>query len=254
MSKAELLYGQRPLEAFSEPPSQLDLSASENIALDDVEISYSLFEVPMDTVQHVLPAALHPSVPAVFGATFWRVPASPFGPFALSYVGPACRTGIKPRHMVTAAWCDNEQAGSYMSANYGFSFTKAEILCRETYDRIHSSVVVDGRSILDITTTDCVPLVGAGATVKYSPSLNLTRFDDRLVFAQFEAAYTFKRVLRGIVQNNQFDPNETGDVELVPNYPIAGTYAVCDVQLLPVRFAADPVVPAEQGGAIKLSR
>ena len=80
MSKAELLYGQRPLEAFSEPPSQLDLSASENIALDDVEISYSLFEVPMDTVQHVLPAALHPSVPAVFGATFWRVPASPFGP------------------------------------------------------------------------------------------------------------------------------------------------------------------------------
>ena len=254
MTKAELLYGRRPVQDFADPLSELDLKVSENIALDDVEIFYSLFEVPMARTLQVLPRALHPSVPAVLGTTFWRVRSSPFGAFTISYVGPACRTGIKPRHMVTAAWCDNDAAGAYLSAAYGFNFRYADLHCRETYDRVHGEVVVDRRSILEIITTDCVPLVGAGGTVKYSPTLNLTRLDGRLVFAQFEAGYTFKRVLRGVVQAKIFDPVETGDVELVPNYPISGTYAICDVQLMPARFAADPEIPAEDRGSIKLVR
>lgn len=254
MTQAELLYGQRPAKEFAAPSSELDLSANETITLNDVEIFYSLFEVPMAETLKVLPPALHPSVPAVFATTFWRVRTSPFGAFIFSYVGPACRTGIKPRHMVTAAWCDNEQAGDFLARHYGFNFQNAQLRCRETYDRVHGTVVVNGQPILDVTTTDCVPLVGAGGTVKYSPMLNLTRLEGRSVFAQFEAAYSFKRVIRGPVKANLFNPLDTGDLELVPNYPIAGTYAICDVQLMPVRFAADLETPAEAGGAIKLVR
>ncbi|MFT4580825.1 MAG: hypothetical protein ACI915_004114 [Gammaproteobacteria bacterium] len=254
MSKPKLLYGERASSDFAPPKSKLDYAATKALALDNVEIFYSLFETPMNDVLRALPASLHPSIPAVLCTNFWNVTESPFGPFTFAYVGPACRTGIKPRHMVTRAWCDNPLAAGYLGANYGFDCKLAEIRCGESYERIRGEVVIDGKTLLDITTTDCVPIVGGGGSVKYSPPLNLCLVDNRPLFAQLEVGYTFKRVLRGSLAAPVFDAVQFGDVALTPSYPIAGTFAVCDVQLMPVRFAVDLTVPAEDGGAVKLAR
>ncbi|MDA0822620.1 MAG: hypothetical protein O3C28_09385 [Proteobacteria bacterium] len=253
MNKPELLYGERSSPDFARPESVLDYAATKALALDNVEIFYSLFEIPMSDVLRALPASLHPSIPAVLCTNFWKATESPFGPFAFAYVGPACRTGIKPRHMVTRAWCDNPVAAHYLLTHYGFDCKPAVIRCGESYERIRGQVLVDGKTLLDITTTDCVPIVGGGS-VKYSPPLNLCLVDDRPLFAQLEVGYSFKRVLRGSLAAPVFDAKATGDIALTPSYAIAGTFAVCDVQLMPVRFAVDLTVSAEEGGAIKLKR
>lgn len=252
MSAVELLYGSCAAQDFAAPTVALDGSDQSVVQLADVEIGYALYEVPMAAVLPMLPVSLHPSVPAVLATNFWRVPESPFGPFQFAYVGIACRTGIKPRHLVYAAWCDNEAAAGFLAGRYGVDAVHAELYLRETYDRVRGAVAIDGETVLEVITTDTVTIVGGGAAVKYSPTLNLAAIDGAAALVQFEAAYEFKRVLRGPVQASVFNAHAFGQPTLVPSYPIAGTFAVCDVALLPARFSVDLALPAEAGGAKKL--
>lgn len=253
MSQAELLYGMRERDDF---PCTIDLLRSRDAAvveLADVEIFYSLFELPMSVAIARLPRSLHPSIPAVMGINFWRVPTSPFGEFNLAYVGLACRTGIKPRHLVIGAWCDNPSAAQFFSDRYGFNCRLAEVRCRESYERVVGQIAVGGVTIVETLASEFVPIVGGGGTVKYSPPLNLAKIDGRAMFAQFEATYAFKRVSRGVVENEIYRAIEVGDGAIEPTTPIAGTFAVCDVQLLPIRFQVDLAISAEDGGATKIA-
>ncbi|MGR9092453.1 MAG: hypothetical protein ACU85U_17945 [Gammaproteobacteria bacterium] len=250
MSAPELLYGTR--KAADLPAGVPLATATEVIELASVEIYYSLFELPMAAVLPRLPQSLHPSVPAVLATSFWRVAESSCGPFEFAYTGIACRTGIKPRHFVFGAWCDNADAGQLFRDRYGIACMPAAVSCRESYDRIRGVVAVDGAVVMDIVTHNMVSLAGAGGMVKYSPALGLAQTNGEQKLIQFEASYEFKRVLRGAVSAEQFDAGAIGEATLRPRHSIAGTFAVCDVALLPPRFAVDLDVPAEAGGATKI--
>jgi len=251
MSAPQLLYGARGAADFA-MPAALAPVVPDTIRLHDVEIHYALFELPMAAVLPRLPASLHPSIPAVLATCLWRVPDSACGPFSFAYTGIACRTGIKPRHFVVRAWCDNPDAGLLFGDRYGLQCDSAAIVSRESYDRIHGVVRIDERTILEVVTTDMVALAGTGAMVKYSPALGLASLHQEPKMIQFEAAYDFKRVLRGEVRAAVYDAAAMGEPALEPTTPIAGTFAVCDVDLLPARFCVDLNVPAESGGAKKI--
>jgi len=251
MSAPELLYGARAAADFTAGTAALEAD-DDVLTLAGVEIFYSLFELPMAAVLPRLPVSLHPSIPAVLATNFWRVPKSPFGEFSFAYVGIACRTGIKPRHLVHAAWCDNADAAEYLKGRYGFGCRPAELTVRETYDRIRGVVRVDGAVLLEVLTRETIPLVGAGGMVKYSPSLSPAMVGGKVQLVQFEAAYEFIRVMRGPVETPVFDAAAIGEPTLAPAYPIAGTFALCDVELLPPRFTVDLELPAESGGARKI--
>ena len=251
MSAVELLYGQRP-GATVEAQTALDTTARDELVLRDVEIHYCLFELPMASVVPRLPESLHPSVPAVIGLTVWRCHASPLGAFSLAYVGVACRTGIKPRHFIHGAFCNQADVGTWLGSRYGLHCQLAKVHSLETYDRIHSRVELDGRPILDLVTQGAQPLVGRGAMVKYSPILNAARIGDEVALIQMETSFDFKRVLRGVPHADLYDAGALGDVTLRAQYPISGTFAVADVALHPARFKLDVSVPAEHGGARKI--
>ena len=108
MNAPELLYGERAADTIALARDPLDLSAQETLVLPDAEILYLLFELPMKVAISRLPRSLHPSIPAVMGVTFLHAPRSPVGAFTLAYVGVSCRTGIKPRHFITGAFCDGD--------------------------------------------------------------------------------------------------------------------------------------------------
>lgn len=250
----ELLYGRRHAGSVPLAATPLDLAASAPVVLENAEIFYCLFEMRMAAAEARLPQSLHPSVPAVLGITFIRADDGPLGPFTLAYLGIACRTGIKPRHFITGAFCQGAQASAFFASRYGFAITDAEVAYHETYDRVRGHIGVGGRSILDLVIAQCVPLVGAGATIKYSPPLNAVAVGGQPALVQFEAAYEYKRVLRGRPQTLIYDGQALGDAEVVPTWPIAGSHAVVDLHLLPVRFQVDLSVPAETGGAGKIPR
>ena len=254
MNAPVLLYGQRAPGTLALATDAFDISPQETMILPDVEILYVLFEMPMQVALARLPVSLHPSVPAVLGMTFMHAKASPFGEFTLAYLGIACRTGIKPRHFITGAFCGNEVAARYFGSRYGFACRSARVSYRETYDRICGGVIIEGRPVLDLAITECVPLVGVGGMIKYSPPLTSTRINDRPAMVQFEAGYDFKRSLRGQPQLAQFDAAALGDEAVKPTMAIAGSHAVVDLHLIPVRFQVDMHTPAEQGGASKIAR
>ena len=250
---ADLLYGARAKDDYDTSLHALVREQGSAIELHDVEICYSLFELPMQASAARLPASLHPSVPAVLGTSFWRVASSPFGPFQFGYVALACRTGIKPRHFVIGSWFDNPAAGDHFRKYYGFQYQQGLVNCRESYAWIEAVIADEATSLLRISITDLVPIIGGGATVKYSAPLNACVLEGQVVLAQFEASYAFKRVLRGRVSADDYDAAALGDPALYPREPIAGTYAICDVKLLPLRFLVDTQIPAEQGGARKIT-
>lgn len=254
MNAPELLYGERAGDRLPMAARPLDPNLTDSTSLQDVEIFYALLETPMTAARAVLPKSLHPSVPALLGVTCWRVGDGPLGAFTLAWVGVACRTGIKPRHFVTAAFCDHPEAGAWFMRRYGLPCTNAALTCRETYDRVALEVAIDGRPILSLTMAEALPLIGAGATVKYSPPLAATRVGEDAVLVQFEGGYDFKRVLRGPPRVRVWEPDALGTAPALPTTPVSATHARCDVHLDPVRFVVDPVTPAEQGGASRIAR
>ena len=254
MNAPVLLYGERAPATVGLAAAPLDVSAQQALVLPAADILYVLFEMPMKAAVARLPVSLHPSVPAALGITFLHARSSPFGAFTLAYVGIACRTGIKPRHFITGAFCNNEAARTYLGNRYGFACLNATVDYRETYDRVRGAITQDGVILLDVAIVECQPLVGAGGMIKYSPPLTATRVNGAGVMVQFEAAYDFKRSVRGKARLAHYNAQALGDAAVAPVFPIAGSHAVCDVHLLPVRFAVDLEVPAEQGGARKLVR
>ena len=254
MNAPVLLYGQRTPETLVLAADALDLSPQETLLLPAVEILYVLFEMPMQVALARLPVSLHPSVPAVLGMTVIHAKRSPFGEFTLAYLGIACRTGIKPRHFVTGAFCGNHHAAHFFGSRYGFACQSASVNYRETYDRVRGEVLLDGRTVLDVAIAECVPLVGVGGMIKYSPPLTTTHVNGAAAMVQFEAGYDFKRSVRGRPQLASFDAAALGDAAVKPTMAIAGSHAVVDMHLMPVRFQVDVETPAEQGGARKIPR
>ena len=249
---AELLYGRQATAAYAGTATNIDRSVTAPLELSDVQIHYALFEVPMAVALDHLPPGLHPAIPAHVGFTFWRCDDSPLGAFECAWMGLACRTGIKPRHLVQTAFASNAVIANELRARYGFNCTLGNVHYREEYDRLHAKIVVDGSVLLELTTPRLQPVVGAGAAVKYSPALNAVALENETTLVQMETAYQFKRVLRGVPQVQACDAVALGDARLAPRFPMSGTHAVADVTLMPPRFKADLVVPAEAGGARKL--
>jgi len=254
MNAPVLLYGNRAANDVKLAAAALDVSPQETLLLPDVEILYVLHEMPMQAALARLPVALHPSIPAVLGMTVMHARQSPFGEFTLAYLGIACRTGIKPRHFITGAFCGNPAAANFFATRYGFDCRPATVNYRETFDRIRGEVVVDGRTILDIAIAECMPLVGAGGMIKYSPPLTATRVNGEAALVQFEAGYDFKRSVRGRSQLATFDAAALGDAAITPTMGIAGSQAIVDLHLMQARFQCDLTKPAEQGGAKKIAR
>ena len=252
MSSAELLYGNRAANTLGAAAPALNLAARDEIVLKQVEIHYCLFELPMASVLPRWPTRLHPSIPAVLGITVWRCVDGPLGAFSLAYIGLACRTGIKPRHFIHGAFCDSPQVGTWLGDRYGLDCQAARIHNLETYDRIHSRVDLNGKTILDLVTHGAQPLVGRGAMVKYSPLLNAAALGMESALVQMETSFEFHRVSRGQPTAGVYNAAALGDATLAPRYPISGTFSVVDVTLHPARFKLDLAVPAEQGGARKI--
>ncbi|MGR8947809.1 MAG: hypothetical protein ACU84Q_07170 [Gammaproteobacteria bacterium] len=241
----EFLYGSGDGKILKKS-ANFDAKARGTLHVDNVDVFYSLFEIPMQDALTLIPSALHPSIPAVLGVTFWRAKDSDIGPFILAFAAISCRTGIKPRHLVLQAYADSAQAQDFFSNQYAFSCDIADIYFQESYDRFYGKVTCGDQIVLESETTQASPLVGGGVAVKYSPPLNATSIDDRDVLVQFEAAYDFKRAARGTPRLNRF----VGPVQ--PTTPISGTHAICDIDFMPARFSVDVLVPAEAGGAKKL--
>lgn len=250
----ELLYGARPVETL--PEVGIATYAPDErgeIELEGVGLHHVFWEIPTQTGIDNLPPSLHPTWPGILALQFWRVPDSPVGPFTFAAVALGCRTAIKPRQFVLSAFASTDEARSLLAPRYGYPIQVADVQQDEYSDAVISSIAVDGKSLLEVTTSSMRTLTGSSAALKLSPHLSRANVDGKAEILQSEMGYSFKHTRRGTPRIGTLDAVALGfrsGVEL--SIPVAGSLASVDITLHPARFALDVEQPAEQVKSRKL--
>lgn len=251
---SEGMFGQRDITGLAKQAPEVDLSPSDDVRLEDVQVFNTIFEIPMLTARRRLPPSVRSSIPALVYFTFWRCAGGPLGAFEFSFAGLSCRTGVKPRFLTHGAFTDSEVAADFFRKRYGFPVREARVRMRENYDRLGATIHLNGTPALEIIATRVIPLVGLGSFVKYSPVLNIARTAQGFGLVQVETSYEFKRVLRGAPSLVAYNAGALGDSEVQPTTPVSASHAVVNMTLHPVRYLIDPTKSAETGGVRKLDR
>jgi len=219
------------------------------LKVDDVDILQVLYEVRVADREALVPPALNPTIPPVISFLVYRAKESVFGPFALAQLRLTARSGVRPRAYLISARCDNPELAGVLAGSWGFRVTPGDISLRRFHDRVDCSVHADGRTILQVSLVDPVPVTGHD--VQYPPGMHLARvtrdgvLKPRIV--QVDSEYVFRRADRGRPELTRFDPADWGDGRLVPDIPVSASFAACDMTIANVRYICNPDVPAAEG-------
>jgi hypothetical protein len=222
------------------------------LRVDDVDILQVLYEVRVPDRESLVPPALNPTIPPVVSFLVYRAKESEFGPFALAQVRLTARSGVRPRAYLVSARCDNPGLSSLLARSWGFRVTPGEIALRRFHDRVDCVVSEegrDGRTILDVSLIDPVPVTGHD--VQYPPGMHLARVERDAVWVprivQVDSEYEFRRADRGLPSLASFDPSAWGDERLVPDIAVSASFAACDMTITNVRYICNPDIPASEG-------
>jgi hypothetical protein len=159
---------------------------------------------------------------------------------------------VRPRAYLVSARCDNPALSSLLAHSWGFRVTPGEIALRCFHDRVDCVVAEegrDGRTILDVSLIDPVPVTGHD--VQYPPGMHLARVERDGVWVprivQVDSEYEFRRADRGRPSLTSFDPSAWDDERLVPDIAVSASFAACDMTIANVRYICNPDIPASEG-------
>lgn len=242
------LYGVRDVSDLVTGAPLMESLAVQPVELPRAEVLQVMFEIDDGPMLDLLPRALHPTIPPTATFLFWRCPESPWGAFQLAQVRVGCRAGARPRGFPVRTWCDSETASAALRAGWGFDCRPGGVRLKRNYDRITGTVVVQDRTMLQVSLLD--PQVISGADVQYVATMNLANVrrdgavQPRLV--QADPDFTFHRADRGRPLVERFE-REAATEGITPVYPVSAHCTVCDITLPRLRYIVDPDRPAMVG-------
>lgn len=226
-------------------PTLVDVHATEPFAMTAVEVHTAVFEVPMKQTLALLPASLHPSVPAYANLTAFRVGDSPIGAFEWAVVGLACRSVIRPRMLTLSAFASTDAAVELLTRQWGFPAKFADVRTRLRHDAAMTRIVLDGEQIFDALTMNPETLLGSARAIRYPQALNFVSRGGEVGLQQHDMAFEYDEGYRGTLSLQTFDENALTGGLLTPTDMIAGTYSKVKVTALPVRIVLDLEEPGK---------
>lgn len=208
-----------------------------------LQVSYEVDEGP---ALAITPTSLHPSIPPYATFSVTRYPEGPHGPFNLAMVRLIVRAGIRPRALLIGAWCDNEGAAAALAAGWGYKVSVAEVGYTRQYQAIRGTVVIDGRTALDVGLIDPEPVVGAD--LELFDNLHLTNVEGQdPVIVQVDPTYVHHSADRGRADLATYEPDVLGTTGILPVYRVIAVACKADMELAAPRFVIDPTKPAISG-------
>jgi hypothetical protein len=206
--------------------------------LGGVSVLQVLCEIDSSPECEILPPSLHPTLPPLLNWQAWRVPASPWGPFALAMTRIECRSGVRPRALLTQGYVDNVDAARALGERWGFRLEVATVAVEQRYDETRCEVHRQGEAILSIGLRDPEPL--GMLDIQYVSALHATRLERGLRLLQCDTAYEPERAERGTPLVDHFDAEQWGEPRLVPVYPVSASLTRGRVTLPKLRFVCRP--------------
>ena len=240
-----MLIGTANVDDLTAQAPAIESFAGEPVTCELAEVLQVTYEIATAHREAMLPPALHPTDPPIVTWLFYRCPASPWGRFAMAQTRIECRSGLRLRGFLVSAVVDNDEAARALSTRWGFASGAGEVSLHRYYDSIRATVVADGRTILDVTVSDPIPL--SAADVQYAANMNLARTPRGVRLVQVEPRYQIHRVERGRPRVMAFDGAAWGDARVRPVHPVSASLAVADVTIPPIRFVCRPDILAFDG-------
>jgi hypothetical protein len=208
------------------------------LELTDVVCFQLTAEMRNSAREAVLPAGLHPTVPAALSVQVYEVGGSPWGEFCLATVRISCRSGVRARGFTRAAIVSNEAACSGLRAILGLPARVGRLNFRHSYDGVSIAVFDGSQQILGIEGLDPEPM--AANDVQYTGTLNLAHTPLGLRLMQVEMISESSRVERLTSRVTEFEGMAWGEKLLEPAMVIASSLAAMEVSYPPVRFVCKP--------------
>jgi len=240
-----MLIGTASVEELAARAPVIDSLEGEPATCEHADVLQVMYEMATPYREAMLPPALHPTDPPIVSWLFYRCPASPWGRFNLAQTRIECRSGLRLRAFLVSAVVDNAGAARALASRWGFATQEGQIELQRYYDAVHTTVAVNGRTVLHLVISDPVPL--AAADVQYVANVNLARTPRGLRLVQVEPRYVTQRVERGRPRLVTFDAASWGDGRVQPVYAVSASLAVADITIPRLRFVCRPDVLAFDG-------
>jgi hypothetical protein len=230
-----MLFGTAdPDELLSARAVEMKRLDSEAEPLENVTVLQVLCELDSSGECEMLPPALHPTIPPLVNWQAWSVPESPWGAFTLAMTRIECRSGVRPRTLLTGVYIDNPDAAAALAERWGYGLQPADVVLERRYDEVRCDVELEGESILEIGLRDPVPL---GSTdVQYIAALHAAHTDRGLRLVQCDPRHEPERAERGDPIVDHFDASLWGEERMTPAYPVSASVATGRVTLPKLRF------------------
>ena len=231
-----MLVGTASVERLLQSQATATIAAfgTEPIRCDDVACLQMTAEMRNRAREAILPASLHPTVPAALSLQVWSVGASPWGPFRMAIARAACRSGVRARGFTLATFASSATACAALRDRLGFPAREATVNLRHGYDGVDATVAFGGREILRVRGIDPEPM--SVDDVQYTGTLNLARTPNGLRLVQLEADHVATRIERLRAELATFDASAWGSALLDPYLVVSASLARETVTLPPIRF------------------
>ena len=231
-----MLLGTASVEQLlqSQATATIEAFGREAIRFDDVACFQMTAEMRNRAREAILPASLHPTIPAALSLQVWSVGASPWGAFRMAIARAACRSGVRARGFTLATFASNASACVALREHFGFPARQASVDLRRGYDGADATVALAGRDVLRVRAIDPEPM--ALDDVQYTGTLNLAHTPNGLRLVQLEADHVATRVERLTADLSTFDAAAWGSALLDPYLVVSASLALEQVTFPPIRF------------------
>ena len=240
-----MLEGKVDAAALARRAPRLASFEAEALALPGVELLQITYELAGRPPESLFPPALLPTLPVLAVIALIRAPDGPLGPFALAQLRLTCRSGVRPRQLLTAAFVDGEPARAALNERFAFGAQPAMIRLERFYDRVDAQVESGGRAVLDAHALGPLPL--AASDLQFFSSMHPAETPKGLRLVQIDADVHVTRAERAAPRVIRFDADAFGVPGAELAWPVAAFVALCDVTLPRVRFVCRPDVHAFTG-------
>lgn len=240
-----MLTGTADAGALGRWAPEIPSFGTEPAVLGGVETLQILSEIERAGAEALLPPGLHPTVPPIVTWLIQRVAESPWGPFRLAQCRVECRSGLRPRGFLRAAFVDNAKAGTELASRWGYALAPGEVRLDRAYDRVEATVSLNGVSILEVRLEDPTPLRSPDAFIVANVHLAHTPVGLRLV--QVDPEFAVERAERGRPSIRRFEPAAWRGEGIRPSDPVSALFTIGQVTLPALRYVCRPDVLAFEG-------
>ena len=234
-----MLTGTADLAALAESAATVERFHPDPIRLEGVTCFQLTAEMRNSAREALVPAGLHPTIPAALSLQVLDVTQSPWGAFSAALLRVSCRSGVRARGFTRAAIVTTEAACSGLGQILGFPARCGEVSFRHGYDGVSIRVNSDaGAELAVIEAIDPEPM--GLDDVQYTGTLNLAHTPKGLRLMQVEMNTHPASVERLSARIDRFDGAGFADERIAPARVIAASVVTMDAEFPPVRFVCKP--------------